>query len=133
MQKAKFFPNLSIRIKNMFLPFPSRKKLTQTKIFSIYTNTLIHTDNFIHTKLNGKPTKQPLNVPCKVLLYVWIKVTRWLELVTSKMLQIRQKHKIYRGNWSHSLLWFPCKSALKITIKNGQPINPSSTSLPFSN
>ena len=60
MQKPKFCPNLSLPIKKHARS--SSKKLSQTKTFSICIDRLIHTDNFIHTGLNGKPTKQPVNL-----------------------------------------------------------------------
>ena len=37
------------------------KKPSQTKTFLIYKDKLIHTNNFIYTELNRKPTKQPLS------------------------------------------------------------------------
>jgi len=38
------------------------EKTSQTKTFSIYIDRLIHTDSFIHSGRNTKPTKQPLKV-----------------------------------------------------------------------
>lgn len=56
-----FFQTCPSWLKNMLIP--SMKKFSKTKAFTIYTDILIHRDNFIHTRLNGKPTKQPLSLP----------------------------------------------------------------------